>query len=187
MAFRAPATTLLASDVIWIARMEVCLIDELGGLGFGQPHHIGVVVPNLDEAITDMAGVGDWIRLAVRQPPVPKGTFEIPLILETVNIALKAAFSRPGPVHFEMIEEVPGTIWSAAEGATLHHIAYSVPEERLIELSLDLEARGMPRESTRLNMAGTAIRAVYHRWQTGLRVELLTWGLLNSILVGQER
>lgn len=167
--------------------MEVGLIDEIGGLGFGQPHHVGVVVPNLEDAIADMAGVGEWIRLAARQPPAPNGRFEIPLILETVNVALKAAVSRPGPVHFEMIEEVPGTIWTSGGSASFHHVAYQVPEERLIEFSRELEARGMPRESTRLNMAGTHIRAVYHRWRTGLRVELLSWGLLNSILVGQER
>lgn len=163
------------------------MIDAFGRLGFGPPHHVGMVVPDLDEAVSDMADVGEWIHLGIRQPRVPDGAHGLRLIPETAKVALKAAFSRAGPPHFELIEGVPGTIWSPGEAAMLHHVAYWVPEERLDERSRDLEARGMVLEATRLNMAGTAVRAVYHRWRTGFRVELLAWGLPGSITREGER
>lgn len=163
------------------------MIDAFGQLGFGPPHHVGLVVPNLDEAMSDMANIGDWVSLGIRQPRVPEGDHGLRLIPETARVALKAAFSRAGPPHFELIEGVPGTIWSPADTAVLHHLAYWVPEERLDELSHDLEADGMALEVTRVNLAGTAVRAVYHRWRTGLRIELLSWGLPGQISRKGER
>jgi catechol 2,3-dioxygenase-like lactoylglutathione lyase family enzyme len=156
-------------------------IHEFGVLGFGQPHHVGMVVPDLDKAIADMADIGEWIRFATnpRRPDVDVG---VPIIAETVEVPLKAAMSREGPVHVELLEGVPGTIWSPRHEAYLHHLAYEVPQELLVDYSRQLEARGMVREATRVSGATTALSAVYHRWPTGLRIELLVWGLAAGIV-----
>jgi hypothetical protein len=162
------------------------LIDEFGPFGLGQPHHVGIIVPDLSSAMKDMAGVGEWVELPLRKPNVP--TAGLPrLIRSTAEVALRGAFSRIGPPHFELLERVPGTIWDGPEEAQLHHVAYWVPAERLEELSRHLESLGMRLEATRLDATGTKIRGVYHRWRTGMRIELLDWGLPGDVLSAGTR
>ena len=129
-----------------------------------------------------MSGVGAWVKLPVLKPNVPTTDGGLRLIRSTAEVTLKGAFSWSGPPHFEIIEGVPGTIWAAGSEAFLHHVAYWVPHERLLEKSRYLESLGMRLEATRLNLAGTEVRAVYHRWKTGLRIELLDWGLPGEVI-----
>ncbi len=83
----------------------------------GEPYHVGVVVPDLDEGMRQygtLLGI-EWTRTVEMVVPVD-------LEGEAVELAFKFAFARRGPVRLEITQEIPGTIWTAGTG--LNHIGY---------------------------------------------------------------
>lgn len=147
------------------------MISLTGPLALGQPHHAGLVVPDIHAAMEELADVGGgwvWVtegrRVTIR---TASGRAACDLFV---------VYSRLGPTHLELIQGVAGTLWEPQPTAYLHHLGYWVPADQLAARSRACEALGLPREGTRWTDDGTVEGWAYHRWPGGFRIELVEWG-----------
>lgn len=127
--------------------------------------HVGVVVDDLDPALSDLTDLFDyhWCPVMAVQTPVvlPGGD----LMLD-----LRFTYSITTP-RVEMIQSVPGTLWVPAAGSGVHHVGYwsddvDADGRRLV-------ARGYAEEARGVQPDGTAAWS-YHRSADGPRVELVS-------------
>ena len=121
------------------------------GVDLGRPAHVGHIVTDLDEAMdryTAELGL-QWAT------PVSYGR---------APHASRFTCSTAGPLTVELIQEVPGTVWTAEQGFPLHHLAYWV--DGLDDALRTLTGRGLRLESRGPTFA-------YLRSSPGLRIELM--------------
>jgi hypothetical protein len=120
-------------------------------LALGQPAHVGHIVADLDAAM-DSYGVAFDV------------TWATPVSYGRSPRASRFTCSRQGPVLVELIEEVPGTIWSVEHGSPIHHLAYWVD---------DLEGVAGSFEALGFSVEAAGPTFVYLRSPLGLRIELM--------------
>lgn len=89
-------------------------------LDVGELYHHGVRVPDLDEAMDQLgAALGlEWcsVQTSVQSIWTPEeGKHEVPL---------RFTYSRQGPVHLELLEGAPGSLWDGRTRPGLHHIGF---------------------------------------------------------------
>jgi hypothetical protein len=138
--------------------------------GFGAPSHLCLVVPDRERAIAELAPlVGDWVRLLPRA-----GGTHITTSSGRQTVRLTVAWTLSGPVHVELIEGLPGTVWEPRPTGYLHHVGYRV--DNLGASSGSLVAAGMTVEVTRWHVSGRPTGFAYHTTPGGFRVELAEEG-----------
>jgi catechol 2,3-dioxygenase-like lactoylglutathione lyase family enzyme len=154
------------------------VISLTGPPALGRPHHVGIVVPDFEAALAELAAVGGgWLRLRARDPFDPdRADPRLRLLPDTARVRLVAAYSRLGPPHLELLQGVPGTLWEPRPEAYIHHLGYWVPTGLLEERAAALDALGFLLEATRVRSTGDALIGTYHSGPAGLRIELVTWG-----------
>jgi catechol 2,3-dioxygenase-like lactoylglutathione lyase family enzyme len=92
--------------------------------------HVGQIVEDLDEAMaayTKSHGL-EWAPVHRRPARLRDATCGL------VETEVVLTWSLSGPVHLELIEEAPGTVWTQARGHPLHHLAYWV-DDLLVEVA----------------------------------------------------
>jgi len=147
------------------------MISLTGPLALGQPHHVGVVVPDIEAAYHELGEVGGgWVRIAEGR------NVDIRMAHGKASCVLHAAYSRLGPTHLELLQSAEGTVWKPGPAAYIHHLGYWVPAGELQRRSRELEAQGVEFEATRWTEDGAVQGWVYHRWPGGFRIELVEWG-----------
>jgi catechol 2,3-dioxygenase-like lactoylglutathione lyase family enzyme len=127
--------------------------------------HVGIVVPNLEEAreeLTRLLGL-EWHAIRENDVPIRRddGREQI--------VHFRVSFSTQAP-HFELIEEVPGTVWVRNEHSNIHHVAFAASS--LEEESHRLATAQCPLEVTRVGDQVPDTFA-YHRGALGVRVEVM--------------
>ncbi len=127
--------------------------------------HVGIVVDDLDAALTEMTEMFgyEWAApLAVQTPVVlPESEF---------MLDLRFAYSVTQP-RVELVQSVAGTSWAPAPGSGVHHVGYwsdDVPADAGV-----LEAHGYANEAKGVRPDGVAVWA-YHRSPSGPRIELVS-------------
>ena len=108
---------------------------------FGELFHIGMRVSDLDTAMADLGremGV-TWARPQHRAQPV-----WLPGIGAT-ELDLRFTYSAEGPVHLELLEGPPGSIWDGRQTPGPHHLGVWVDDvaattEKLVGEGWGLEA-----------------------------------------------
>lgn len=125
--------------------------------------HVGLVVPDLDATMAryrDLYGL-NWASVQARNVCWRDGDGA------EHEVDLRYTMSTAGPIHVEVIENAPGSIW-ASDGDALHHICYWVDD---LQIEADrLRSNGYRLEATRVGPAelnGVA----YFMSPDGLRVE----------------
>ncbi len=95
-------------------------------------YHTGIVVPDLDAAMARYTAVGGyyWTNPMTNKLPVRIGS-----VSREVEVTLVYSLQAP---HLELIQEVPGTPWTAAPGNAVHHVGYFT--DRLADSAHALEA-----------------------------------------------
>lgn len=132
-------------------------------------YHIGVIVPQLETAmaeLTDILGLawGPVVETGPSQMIQPgSGT-------KTAH-SFRIAFSQDQP-HFELIEELPGTLWVCNPYSNLHHVGFwgagLVPESsRIVGAGCPVEIMGLGPDD------GVPLRMAYHRNALGVRIEVV--------------
>ena len=113
------------------------------GLGTSGIYHVGYVVPRLEDAMAQFsAAIGArWVDHVVHVRYLGAGG-------EVVEVDLHTSFTLDGPVHIELIEAAPGTIWQLGAGPAIHHIGLwtdDVPAEaeRLVHSGMPVVAGGL--------------------------------------------
>jgi hypothetical protein len=133
--------------------------------------HVGVVVPDLEEGrarLTELVGV-EWGPIHVARVPAGPDSDE--------HVSLRICFSTDSP-GVELLEAVPGTVWTCNELSNLHHISFFV--ENLLDESRRLDRAQCPLEY--LISAGDADATLaYHRDGLGVRVELVSLAVQSNI------
>lgn len=134
--------------------------------GLREVGHVGIVVPDLDTAMDEYAELFStrWTSVAHRYATMRTAAGE-------TDVALRIAWSLDGPTHVELVEERPGTPWTAAGSGPLHHVAYWVDD--LVAEARTLEAAGYAVEVTRAGPYPVNMFA-YCVAPDGLRVELMS-------------
>src|ERR1700719_4108485 len=103
-------------------------------------YHTGIVVPDLDAAmarLTALAGY-QWINPMSYTLPFRTAT-------GTHELTSTIVYSLQSP-HLELVQEVPGTPWTAAPGNSVHHLGYFT--DNLIDTAHVLESSGFTFEMT---------------------------------------
>jgi hypothetical protein len=140
-------------------------------------YHTGIVVPDLDVAAKRLTAVAGyrWTRPMEYTLPVstPHGELDVPFRL---------TYSLQAP-HLELVQEVPGTIWTAG-GSAPHHLGYWVDD--IAVASEQLELAGYAREVSPTGDGPSTF--AYHIDAGGVRIEIVAralfpdWpGFLNSM------
>jgi len=128
-------------------------------------YHTGIVVPELDRAMADLARLAGyrWMRplaveLDVWSPAGPG------------RVALRFAYSLHPP-YLELVTEVPGTAWAAAPGNAVHHVGYWVDDIAAASAALADDDR--PLEVCGGTDPASPATFAYHRGPDGIRIELV--------------
>lgn len=84
---------------------------------FRRAFHVGVRVHHLETAMAELgATMGiTWCTVQERQQPVWTAEGG------QITTPLRFTYSAEGPLHVELLEGQPGTIWDANAGAGIHH------------------------------------------------------------------
>ena len=128
-------------------------------------YHTGIVVPDLDAAMARLSALAGyrWIN------PL---TYTLPFRTATGTRELTSTFvySLQAP-HVELIQEVPGSPWTAAPGNSAHHLGYFT--DNLAETARVLEDNGFTFEATAdVAPPGLALFA-YYVDEFGTRIEIV--------------
>ncbi|MET7568442.1 VOC family protein [Streptomyces sp. NPDC005492] len=140
-------------------------------------YHTGVVVPDVElwkTRLTEIAGYR-WTETLAADLPIrlADGDRVLPL---------RYAYSLDAP-HIELVQEIPGTPWTAAERSEMgvppdevwgniatHHLGYFCDD--VPKTSKRLEEAGFPLEACAVVDGAMAIFA-YHLAPSGLRIEIV--------------
>lgn len=113
------------------------------GVDTSALYHVGYVVPALDAAMaqfTDAIGAR-WVDHVVHARYRDRAGL-------VVDVDLHTSFTLDGPVHIELIEAAPGTIWSLDAGPRIHHVGLwtddvAAEAQRLVRSGMPVIAGGM--------------------------------------------
>lgn len=130
--------------------------------------HTGIVVADLESAITELTAIGGyrWTTPMTNTLPVRIGNE----VQEVQEVEFRMSYSVQAP-HLELVQAIPGTLWTPAPGTAAHHLGYFVDDVAVA--SRQLEAAGFAFE------AGTEVFA-YHNNSLGVRVEIVQRGLFGD-------
>lgn len=140
---------------------------------FLGPHaHVGFVVPDLGAACRETgSALGlTWARVRSRVAGVttPEGAVDVPFVV---------TYSQQGPPYVELIEAVPGTLWTQERSGEPHHLGFW--SEDVSETSRRLSGHGAPWVATCRHEGEDALRWAYH--------DHSALGLVEVVDVGRRR
>jgi catechol 2,3-dioxygenase-like lactoylglutathione lyase family enzyme len=126
-------------------------------------YHVGIVVPDIDAAAAGLTAAAGytWTKRveATLTVSTADGEFEMPF---------RFVYSIEAP-HLELVQEVPGTIWTRPSGGAAHHLGYWADD--LAGTAAALEAAGYRQEA---RPAGDELTAfAYYLDPAGVRIEIV--------------
>jgi catechol 2,3-dioxygenase-like lactoylglutathione lyase family enzyme len=127
-------------------------------------YHTGIVVPDLEASMARMSEVAGhrWTEILSGELPIRLATGER-------TLCLRFAYSLDAP-HIELVQEIPGTPWSAAPQGAAHHLGYFCDD--VPTTSKLLEAAGFALEACAVP-DGTPSIFAYHLAPSGVRIEIV--------------
>jgi hypothetical protein len=136
-------------------------------VGLGTPYHVGVATRRLEDAMPAVSAVFGCEWSAVKEGAEPGlSSPDGP-----VDWSTRVCHSRRGPIHIELLEGSPGSVWDTDAVAELHHIAFwSEDVGRDVAL---LEGAGWSIEITFYDDEGQPYSFAYLRKPDAPRVELV--------------
>lgn len=128
-------------------------------------YHTGVVVPDLDAAMARLSALAGyrWITPLTYTLPFRSAT-------GTRELTSTIVYSLQSP-HIELLQEVPGTPWTAAPGNAVHHLGYFT--DNLAETAEMLQRNGFTFEMT-ADVPGSELGLFAYYVDTfGTRIEIV--------------
>ena len=126
-------------------------------------YHVGLVVPEIAAAASRLTDVGgyEWTK------PV-EYTLSVTTAAGDHDIPFRFVYSTQPP-HLELVQEVPGTVWTASPGTAAHHLGYWVDD--ISTAAAELEAAGYQLEA---RPSGETISTfAYYTDPDGVRIEIV--------------
>jgi catechol 2,3-dioxygenase-like lactoylglutathione lyase family enzyme len=113
------------------------------GLDTSALYHVGYVVADIEAAMAQFSDAigARWVDHTVHARYLDENN-------QQVDTDLHTSFSLDGPVHIELIEAAPGTIWDLGTGAAIHHVGLwtddvAAEAQRLIDSGMPVIAGGL--------------------------------------------
>jgi hypothetical protein len=103
-------------------------------------YHTGIVVPDLDAAMARLSALAGYRWITPLSYTLPFRT-----AAGVRELTSTIVYSVQSP-YIELIQEVPGTPWTAAPGNSVHHVGYFT--DNLVETARALESNGFTFEMT---------------------------------------
>jgi hypothetical protein len=128
-------------------------------------YHTGIVVPDLDAEmarLSDLVGYR-WITPQTYTLPIRSAT-------GTRELTMTFVYSLQSP-HVELVQQIPGTPWTAAPGNSIHHLGYFT--DNLAETARILEASGCTLEATPALSGSDLALFAYYIDAFGTRIEIV--------------
>ena len=136
-------------------------------------YHTGIVVPDLAVAakrLSTMAGY-TWTK------PM-KGPVTIRTVSGRQTVEMQFVYSLQAP-HLELIEEVPGTPWTAARDNAVHHLGYFTDD--FDSTARALEAQGFALEMCHTVDGDTPSMFAYYRSPDDMRIEIVDRNIFGDL------
>ena len=128
-------------------------------------YHTGVVVPDLEAAMARLTALAGYQWISPMSYTLPFRT-----VGETRELTSTVVYSVQAP-YLELIQEVPGTPWTAAPGNAVHHLGYFT--DNLPQTAQLLEDNGFAFEMT-ADMPGSELALfAYYVDADGTRIEVV--------------
>ena len=110
-----------------------------GALSIADNYHVGLVVPDMSSATARLSAASGytWTK------PV-EASLSVTTDAGDVEVPFSFVYSIEAP-HLEVIQEVPGTIWTASTSGAAHHLGYWVDD--LVSAAAGLEMAGFALEA----------------------------------------
>jgi hypothetical protein len=103
-------------------------------------YHTGIVVPDLEAAMARLTALAGYRWITPLSYTLPfRTTAGVSELTSTI------VYSVQSP-HIELVQEVPGTPWTAAPGNAVHHVGYF--SDNLADTARVLESNGFSFEMT---------------------------------------
>jgi hypothetical protein len=136
-----------------------------GLLKHGDLFHTGIVVDDLASAKEQL---GDLLGVTWRD-----GGAEVRLTDASGTRSVETAYSlsTAGPHHVELVQSIPGTVWSVGSPGHAHHVGYWVDD--VTSAAAELERRGSKQVASIAIKDGRPPMCTYHRSPTGLFLEIV--------------
>jgi hypothetical protein len=129
------------------------------------PFHLGIVTGDL---VASMTQLSQFLGVSWTEPGSGGGLFRGPDGRPQPQPL--SCISREGPLHMDLIQGEPGTIWAAPDGPRLHHLAYWTDD-------LDGDVERLTASGWRIELASPAADGrpgfAYLVRDDGFRVELI--------------
>jgi hypothetical protein len=140
--------------------------EEEGVIEYEGLFHIGVIVPDMQRGLEDIAR-----RFGASFPEPRQAQVRVRYRGAETQVPVTFAYSRQGPPYIEVIQAVPGTVWAAGAGSRIHHLGVFVND---IEDEIGrLQAEGFEYEAASLGQDGSMQGAQYINNDLGIRLELI--------------
>ena len=127
-------------------------------------YHTGIVVPDLEASKIRMSEVAGY-----RWTETMTGELPIRMTDGERVLRLQYAYSLDGP-NIELVQEIPGTPWTAAPNVATHHLGYFCDDVQAT--SKLLEESGFALEACAVVDGELSIFA-YHLDPSGVRIEIV--------------
>ncbi len=128
-------------------------------------YHTGIVVPDLDAAMARLSALAGYRWIKPMSYTLPFRTASgVRELTSTIVYSLQSP-------HVELVQEVPGSPWTAAPGNAVHHLGYF--SDNLAESARALEANGFTLEMTAEVPGADLALFAYYTDPFGARIEIV--------------
>jgi Glyoxalase/Bleomycin resistance protein/Dioxygenase superfamily len=128
-------------------------------------YHTGIVVPDLDAAMARLSALAGYRWITPLSYTLPFRT-----AAGVRELTSTIVYSVQSP-YIELVQEVPGTPWTAAPGNSIHHVGYFT--DNLVETARALESNGFTFEMTGEIPGSEFGMFAYYIDNFGTRVEII--------------
>jgi catechol 2,3-dioxygenase-like lactoylglutathione lyase family enzyme len=136
-------------------------------------YHTGLVVPDLDAAVERFAAMAGY-----RFTTPIAGPVAIRTDAGQQTVDLRFVYSLTAP-HIELIEEVPGTPWTAAPANAVHHLGYFTDD--FATTASTLQAEGFTLELCPASDDGKPSIFAYYVSPEAIRVEIVDRNIFGDL------
>ncbi|HTY30001.1 VOC family protein [Mycobacterium sp.] len=128
-------------------------------------YHTGVIVPDLAAAMAKLSALAGYRWITPMSYTLPFRTASgVRELTSTIVYSLQSP-------HVELVQEVPGSAWTAAPGNAVHHLGYF--SDNLAESAQALEANGFTLEMTADVPGSDLALFAYYTDAFGARIEIV--------------
>jgi hypothetical protein len=128
-------------------------------------YHTGIIVPDLDAAMDRLSALAGYRWITPLTYTLPFRT-----TAGTRELTSTIVYSVQSP-HIELLQEVPGSPWTAAPGNSVHHLGYFT--DNLADTARMLEDNGLTFEMT-ADVSGSELALFAYYIDTfGTRIEIV--------------